>query len=660
MSKLTKKFATVSIAVATVVSLTGLGIAPVGAATLAELQAQLADLTAQIAAMGGDADADCYAWTGSLTLGSTGAAVTALQTYLTGTGHFTYSGAMGYFGSITQGAVAAWQAANGVSPAAGYWGPISQAMYATMCGDAADDEDADEDEDEESADLEGGAGSAEYILVSGLSGEEVGEGGGDVDVAGLEVEALGSDLELVAVRLVFVQGTANNDFEDYADEVSVSFAGEELARVDADEFNDDNTFSRTLTLDGGGIVREGDKENLVVSVSGASNIDTNDVGETWTVDFRSVRYQDAQESIISEDPGTATRTFSFESFSTSADLELKIALQSGTAADAINKAHLIDVDAVNETDNVRLLAFTLEAEGDSDLKFNEFGVDLVVTGAGDVDDMVAGGTTPAVRLIIDGDEYGTATYNEVAANNREILFDDIDYTLPAGDKVDAFIEVDLADSLTDDLDEGDTILAQITAVQTADVALVDVRDESNTQVAVADISGTAVGEAHRVYNVIFTIATDGWTNEPVRKGGAATLDDEVTFDLEFIVTAVDGDVYIDNACTEDADGTMVEVDNAPLGFNFFQSTGTLASIALTCSFTTDGATAGANGNWLVSEGESETFNIAVNAIADVGSSFVQVTWEGLGWSEADEAGDRLFEGSLDDTYKSSSESLTMN
>ena len=77
-------------------------------------------------------------FTGSLTIGSKGAEVTCLQDYLTGTGHFTFSGgSTGFFGSVTQSAVAAWQAANGVSPAVGYFGPISQAKYTAVAGTSA-------------------------------------------------------------------------------------------------------------------------------------------------------------------------------------------------------------------------------------------------------------------------------------------------------------------------------------------------------------------------------------------------------------------------------------------------------------------------------------------------------------------------------------------
>ncbi|PIP87371.1 hypothetical protein COW81_00650 [Candidatus Campbellbacteria bacterium CG22_combo_CG10-13_8_21_14_all_36_13] len=74
-------------------------------------------------------------FTASLTLGSKGAEVTCLQDYLTSTGHYSFSGgSTGYFGPVTQAAVAAWQAANGVTPAVGYFGPISQAKYAMVAG----------------------------------------------------------------------------------------------------------------------------------------------------------------------------------------------------------------------------------------------------------------------------------------------------------------------------------------------------------------------------------------------------------------------------------------------------------------------------------------------------------------------------------------------
>ena len=110
------------------------------AVTIDELLAQIAALQAQLLTLQGSSvsTADKCSFTRSLTVGSRGDDVTCLQNYLTSTGHFTYSGgATGYLGSITRTAVAAWQSANGVSPAVGYFGSISRAKYDSLMATTA-------------------------------------------------------------------------------------------------------------------------------------------------------------------------------------------------------------------------------------------------------------------------------------------------------------------------------------------------------------------------------------------------------------------------------------------------------------------------------------------------------------------------------------------
>lgn len=107
------------------------------AVTIEELQAQINLLLAQLATLQGGPSTGAAActFTRSLTLKSRGDDVTCLQTYLQSTGHYTYSGgATGYFGPVTKAAVAAWQAANGVSPAVGYFGSLSRVKYTAVGG----------------------------------------------------------------------------------------------------------------------------------------------------------------------------------------------------------------------------------------------------------------------------------------------------------------------------------------------------------------------------------------------------------------------------------------------------------------------------------------------------------------------------------------------
>ena len=105
----------------------GLSINTAGAVTIAELQAQINALMAQLASLQGTPGAGVVnAINSDLTIGSSGNSVVTLQTALVAQGYLTMPAgvSMGYFGSLTKAAVQKWQAANGV-PSTGYFGPIS-------------------------------------------------------------------------------------------------------------------------------------------------------------------------------------------------------------------------------------------------------------------------------------------------------------------------------------------------------------------------------------------------------------------------------------------------------------------------------------------------------------------------------------------------------
>lgn len=148
MGTFSKKAVSVTLAATTTVWLSGaMMLFPVAQAqSTADLQAQINALLAQITALqaqlaaqtGGGTAVSC-SFTRDLTVGSTGDDVKCLQQYLNASGNQVAASGVGspgsettYFGSLTQAAMAKWQAANGVSPAAGYFGPLSRSKYASL------------------------------------------------------------------------------------------------------------------------------------------------------------------------------------------------------------------------------------------------------------------------------------------------------------------------------------------------------------------------------------------------------------------------------------------------------------------------------------------------------------------------------------------------
>lgn len=109
-------------------------------AQIAALLAQIAQLQAQLNAQTGGTSTSCYSFTRDLTVGSTGTDVMELQKFLNAKGYTLATSGAGapgsettYFGSRTQAAVSKFQAANGISPTAGYFGPITRAKVNSLC-----------------------------------------------------------------------------------------------------------------------------------------------------------------------------------------------------------------------------------------------------------------------------------------------------------------------------------------------------------------------------------------------------------------------------------------------------------------------------------------------------------------------------------------------
>lgn len=617
------------------------------AMTANEIAAQIAALQAQLAALSGGSSSASATFTMDLTIGSTGSEVTALQNWLISKGHSIPAGATGYFGAQTQSALAAWQAANGVSPAAGYFGPITRAKINAMGGGTTGGSTGG------STGLSGGAGSVdEYTLMSSINNEEVGEDEEDVEVFGMEIESDdGSDLEFTAVKLVFNEGTAGSDFEDYADEVSVWFDGEEVARVDADEFNDDNDWTKTVSLDDA-ILEADETGELIVAVSGASNLDTNDLNDTWTLDIPQVRFRDADGATVSEDPNLSTRTFSFVDFASAANAELKIAEDE----DDINDARTIEVDDTDDTDDVQVMSFTLEAEGDSDLTIKNWGVSVEVTGASNTDDIITN-----LALWIDGEEVATADTVSSAGSSEFYNFDDVDFTIDAGDTVSAELRADFL-SVADALDEGDTITFTIGEEQTDVASVVDVEDESGEQLGDSDITGSVSAGAFdlRAAGIMVTFVS---ASEAVTTGNSAN-DDVGTFTIKYNVEAFGEDVYVSDDAAATTVSSIPDATLATDGVRYTIDLGGTATVPAAglysdaVTFTTSGGASLTGGHALLQEGEDAEFTLTVSKTNSAGSpaGLYRVLLRAIGWNTDNSSTYNVYDFDLED-YKTDYESL---
>jgi len=607
----------------------------VSSMSLEQLVALVNQLQSQLSGSTSATTGSCsYTFTRSLSQGSTGADVMNLQKFLNMSADtqvaVSGAGAPGmetsFYGPATAAAVSKFQTKysadilvpSGLTSPTGYFGPSSMAKANALC--AGGDTDGDNG-GTTGGDLEGGAGSLEETdILSSLNNEEVGEGDEDVEVAGLEVTAEGSDIEITAVRLNFDdEGTANNDddLDEYASEVSIWVDGEEVARVDADEFNDDNDYEKTITLEGG-IIREDETGEIVVAISGTSNLDDASAGDSWSVDFETVRFRDAQDAVITENVSEDVVTFTFESFATAADLEFKVS----NGDDEINDGRSIEVSSTTDTDGVEIMSFEVEVEGDSDVTVDDLVVDFA-TSTGDLLSDLAN----TAELVVDGEVIGSESITTSHNDDGKVTFEDMGWELKAGEAVEVIVRVDMNELNNGTFAAGATLSA---SVDPEDAGW-DIEDEEGETVEAGDISGTASSDAHAFFGDGISVDFVSATEEAFSVDG--TNNDYVELTIEFDVTAFGEDVYVDKTVLKTGvanDGTAILAE---------ESDGTdlvAGSSSVTMTSTADEE----DHTFLVEEGETESFTVRVIVDSNAGtldSTDVRALLTGIGFSSTDTA-----------------------
>ena len=243
-----------------------------------------------------------------------------------------------------------------------------------------------------------------------------------------------------------------------------------------------------------------------------------------------------------------------------------------------------------DTDNVEVLSFTLEAEGDSDVLVKD--IPITVTTTGETDESVI---IKAANLVMDGETLST---KDVAAGGA-VTFDDLDFTIDAGDTVELLVTIDVQD-LTGTLDEGDTAQARV------EVASIQAEDESGEDLATADLTGSATGEAVTFYDTGIMVELISVSATAVDLSGAQTTSsDRGTYEIVFDVTAFDAAMYLDSTNPSDSGG---------LGTHDLNITGTGTLSADIEWISGDAVTEGSN-SFTINEDDTARFKISATIVA---------------------------------------------
>jgi len=448
--------------------------ASASAMTKAEIMAEIERLSTLL---GGDVSTsgscDMESFDKDLTVGSKGDDVERLQMFLEDYGVFTLpAGAdYGYFGSLTKTAVASYQKENGISPAVGYFGPITREAVNAELEMYCDEEPA--EEAETPAGLPAGCTSTEgYSSTTGVkcdtpvaglpagctattlyspttgekceattttetptgittvgqegtlvvttdanppSGKTIRESESKATVLGVKMEAKNSDLSVQRVKLSL--GTSASIYTKVFKRVYLLDGDTVVAEKDMNSstvFEEGST--KYIQLDGFSfIVPKDTKKTLTVAFDLYSTIDSTDQGsKTITVPANGVRAVDGA-GLNQEGPSSTAISRAVtvdDTLMDASNLTVSLATDSPVAGEYVAS----EGSNRDEILALPLAHFNVKATGDR-VMMKDWQVTITKAGAG--------GATAGTASLYEDD--GTTLISSAAISSGVATFDDIDY-----------------------------------------------------------------------------------------------------------------------------------------------------------------------------------------------------------------------------------------
>jgi hypothetical protein len=590
---------------------------------------------AAFAVAASSASAATFNFTRDLTVGSTGADVVALQDILISGGHLVMPAGVskGYFGGLTQAALAKWQAAHGVAPAAGYFGPKTRAAVALM-GDV--DTGNDDNDDDNEPGLQGGDGDiTDFDILGNPSNETVDEDQSE-EVLGFEFEADDSDLrvERVEVRVDTSGSTGTDNPWDVVESAALLFDGKEVASIDGlddedewdEESTDDNYILRFEDVDT--VVEEGEVAEFTVEFTAQGNLDSGDVPAEFTLEIpedgvRAVNAEGIDVYAPTSDSDDVDVTFDQAD---AGDVELSI-----NDEDNEDRVEFVDEDA--ETDGVEVLRFMFESDASSNT-IEELSVDFATTTATSTS---LATVIKNVTLLIDGEEVDSDSLTASSTGGGIAEFDDLDFEVEEDDEVEIVVLVDF-DEQESNYGEGYEFVASVNG------ANMEIEDAEGDDVDITDaVTGGDIELRVNGMNVDFVSES----SEKTFTGDDAGERDRGTYTIKFTVSAEGDDVYVDKSIQNTASPSTAGAGIAWATTSQSSGSTTLILQTFTASGSTSGDTATA---FKVSEGNSRTFTLNVVLEAPGSDSVAAIQIFGINWDEesSDTTPDNYYTVDLED------------
>ncbi len=406
---------------------------PASAQTTAELTAminsllaQINTLQAQIAAQGGSTVGGTT-FTQDLTIGSTGSQVSALQQWLVTKGYLSMPAgvAYGYFGSLTQSALAKYQAEAGISPAAGYFGPITRAKVNAMAGGTTTGGTTTGGTTTGGITTPGAEGTLTVTSNNAGLVSTVYEGDDMAPVYGLNVEAKNSDIAIQRVKVNL--GTDSKIYTKGYSKMYVTVDGSVVASADLNSstvVKESSTYYITIT-GFSVVVPKGGKKQIVLKADVMPSIESTDrttlSSINLTIPANGVRGVDGA-GIDQYGPSSAlsnrSTTFSAE-LSETATLNMSLNSSSPKKNDVFATAGASE----NELDKLTLAVIDLKAEKD-DVTVTDMDITVTKTGSG------AANASTTVYLYEGSTELDSASLVNSGAAGSTFTFSDFDYVVP--------------------------------------------------------------------------------------------------------------------------------------------------------------------------------------------------------------------------------------